>query len=446
MQIAWDQDSFYSLGVHNGVLYPQNTPGVAWNGLVSVVEDGDSAPTALYIDGQKILDRSVPSAFAGTISAYTYPDEFEIYDGNVNGVTAQTRQTFGLSFMDNRELHLVYNALASPSGSSYTTIGDSPTLTTFSWDFTTTPVEIPAGRPSSHIVIMVDYAQAEALFALQNIIYGDDVNDPSLPDPATILEIFESYTTLRITDNGDGTWTATGPDSVVYLTGGTPTWEQTVLDNFSSGSLDETKWTLPDGPTGVSVSSGKLQIVAGTTYPMVSYINDDFDLSSGIVAAKLSQTGTLAGTELAFVGVDDGSGNSAYIQCTVADSSYALTAWGDTDLEDIVKVASEGFGSDWTAGHWLGLGNLTSGVLYWYSSTDGSSWTEIGHATIVSGMDTTTTRVWFMCGIASGTSTWTFQIDDPSKWQLDEVSVDQFVINWPSAIPIDTDSYRVFSL
>lgn len=446
MQIAWDQDSFYSLGVHNGVLYPQNSPGVAWNGLVSVVENGDDAPTALYIDGQKVLDRSVPSAFAGTISAYTYPDEFEIYNGNVNGVTSQIRQSFGLSFMDNRELHLVYNALAAPSDSSYATVGESPTLTTFSWDFTTLPVEIPAGRASSHIVIMVDYAQAEAMFALQNIIYGDDVNDPSLPDPATILEIFESYATLRITDNGDGTWTATGPDSVVYLTGGTPTWEQTVLDNFSSGSLDETKWTLPDGPTGVSVSSGKLQIVAGTTYPMVSYINDDFDLSSGIIAAKLSQTGTLAGTELAFVGVDDGSGNSAYIQCTVADSSYALTAWGDTDLEDIVKVASEGFGSDWTAGHWLGIGNLTSGVLYWYSSTDGSSWTEIGHATIVSGMDTTTTRVWFMCGVDSGTSTWTFQIDDPSKWQLDEVSVDQFVIDWPSAIPINTDSYRVFSL
>jgi hypothetical protein len=76
MQIAWDQDSFYSLGVHNGVLYPQNSPGVAWNGLVSVVENGDDAPTALYIDGQKILDRSVPGSFAGTISAYTYPDEF----------------------------------------------------------------------------------------------------------------------------------------------------------------------------------------------------------------------------------------------------------------------------------------------------------------------------------------------------------------------------------
>jgi hypothetical protein len=447
MQISWDQDSFYSLGVHNGVLYPQNSPGVAWNGLVSVVENGDDAPTALYIDGQKVLDRSVPSSFAGTISAYTYPDEFEIYNGNVNGITSQTRQSFGLSFMDNRELHLVYNALAAPSESSYASIGESPTLTTFSWDFTTLPIEIPAGRPSSHIVIMVDYAQAEALFALENIIYGDDVNDPSLPDPATILEIFESYVTLRITDNGDGTWTATGPDDVVYLTGGSSGYVQEVLDTFPGSSLDTSKWYEGDGVTGISVSSGKLLIAPNTDYPMVEYNDPDFDLSSGILAVQVYQTGTAVTGTYMIIGVQDDEGNAAYIQCApYDDTQYVLTGWGDTDVEDVDQIASTVFGPSWTGGTWIGLGNLTSNVLYWYTSTDGSTWDEIGHATIISGLDTTTTKIFFMCGLGSGTTSWVMELDNPSKWQPGEITSDEFTIDWPSAVPIDTDSYRVFSL
>jgi hypothetical protein len=448
MQIAWDQDSFYSLGVHNGVFYPQNSPGVAWNGLVSVVENGDDAPTALYIDGQKVLDRSVPSAFAGTISAYTYPDEFEVYDGNVNGVTSQTRQSFGLSFMDNRELHLVYNALAAPSENSYASVGESPTLTTFSWDLTTLPIDIPAGRPSSHLVIMVDYAQAEALVALQNIIYGDDVNDPSLPDPATILEIFESYVTLRITDNGDGTWTATGPDDVVYLTAGPDGYVQDVLDTFAGSSLDTSLWYESNGASGISVSGGKLLINAMNNYPMVEYNNPDFDMSSGILAAQLSESGTSDGTVSAFFGIQDEDGNAVYLQfdpTNTNDFDYSLTCWGDADLEDVDKVNAWNM-PGWTAGTWLGLGNLTAGVIYWYSSPDGQTWTEIGHGSIVSGLDTTQCKIFFMCGLDTGTSTWTMQLDNPSKWQPGEVTSDEFTINWPSAIPIDTDSYRVFSL
>jgi hypothetical protein len=447
MRVKWDENSDYSLGVSSGVLYPQNSSGVSWNGLISVTDNGDTAPTALYLDGQKVGDRTVPSTFAGTISAFMYPEEFEPCIGMVSGISSQPRQLFSFTYRSNNELHLVYNALVDPGSDDYTSIAASSTAVTFSWAFTTLPIDIPAGRPSAHLVIMLDYAQPEAVSALEDIIYGDAVNDASMPDPDTILEIFESYTTLRITDNGDGTWTATGPDDVVYLTSGIDGWLQTLLDDFGSGSLDGTKWYEADGSAGISVSSGKLRINAVNSYPMVEYSNADFDLSSGILAAKLYQSGTAAAGTYMFLGAQDEVGNAVYIVCQVYDSTaYNISAWGDTDLEDIVQVETDVFGPSWTAGTWMGIGNLASEVVYFYTSSDGQTWTEIGHATIASGFDATQSRIFFMTGLDSGTTDWTLLVDDPSKWQPGEILSDEFTINWPSAVFIDADSYRVFSL
>jgi hypothetical protein len=107
----------------------------------------------------------------------------------------------------------------SPSSDQYESTGGDISPVAFAWDFSTAPVEIPFGRPTAHLVIVTDFAEADALAALEDILYGDDENAPSLPDPQTVYELFESNTTLRITDNGDGTWTATGPDDVVVDNG-----------------------------------------------------------------------------------------------------------------------------------------------------------------------------------------------------------------------------------
>jgi len=132
---------------------------------------------------------------------------------------SQNKNPFGLTWRDNRELHIVYNAITSPSNDQYQTIGANVNPLTFSWDFTTTPVDIPAGGYSAHVVIMLDYVQPSALVDLEALIYADDSNDPSLPDPFKIYGIFESYTTVTITDNQDGTWTANGPDSLISVSG-----------------------------------------------------------------------------------------------------------------------------------------------------------------------------------------------------------------------------------
>jgi hypothetical protein len=138
-----------------------------------------------------------------------YPDELEAYIGIVDGITSQPRKPFGLAYRDNNEIHLVYNVLLSPSNDKYQSTGDTVNPVSFQWDFTTTPVKIPGGKPGAHLVVMVDHAPPEAVSALEDLIYGDDANDPVLPDPTTVYNLFDSFAFLRIVDNGDGTWTAT---------------------------------------------------------------------------------------------------------------------------------------------------------------------------------------------------------------------------------------------
>jgi hypothetical protein len=67
------------------------------------------------------------------------------------------------------------------------------------------------------LIVVTDFADPDALAQLEDILYGNADNEPSLPDPQTVYELFESNTVLKITDNGDGTWTATGPDSVITM-------------------------------------------------------------------------------------------------------------------------------------------------------------------------------------------------------------------------------------
>ena len=218
MRVSWaDTDKFYAEGIEKGVLFPEFSPGVPWSGLISVTEGADSTPSALYIDGQKVRDHIVPTVFSGTIVAYTYPDEFEECIGVVSGMTSQPKRNFGLTYRDNRSIHLIYNAQAAPSSDQYQSLGGDVSPVNFSWDISTTPIKVPSARPTARLVISLDYANPDAISDLEDVIYGNDVSDPVLPDPATVIDIFESRATLRITDNGDGSWTAEGPDTVITM-------------------------------------------------------------------------------------------------------------------------------------------------------------------------------------------------------------------------------------
>lgn len=212
-KLVWDKtgERYYETGVKQGVLYPQAASGtypkgVAWNGLTNVTESPSGAEaTALYADDIKYLNLISTEEFGGTIEAYTYPDEFADCDGSAtiaDGVYVgqQPRKTFGLCYrttlgndVDNNnygyKLHLVYGALAAPSEKAYSTINDSPEAITFSWEFSTTPVNVTGHKPTASITIDSTKVAPEKLADLEKILYGDTDAEARLPLPDEVAQI-----------------------------------------------------------------------------------------------------------------------------------------------------------------------------------------------------------------------------------------------------------------
>jgi hypothetical protein len=242
MRITWDSGPRpYNEGVSQGVLYPFDTPGVAWNGLISVTEAADQTQTAMYYDGVRYLTRGTSSPFKGSISAYTYPDELEDYIGTKDFFTGQKNRPFGFSYRTNEEIHLVYGVLLSPSQRPYSTMGSQTAAVAFQWNFTTQPQKIPGGKPSSHIVILLSEIDPAVLAELEIAIYGDDESDPELPSIADIIAIFEIPTVMTITVNPDGTFEADGPEAFVS----TPTiGGEFTIDSPSLDTLDVTTYSV----------------------------------------------------------------------------------------------------------------------------------------------------------------------------------------------------------
>ena len=219
-KIVWDKtgEKLYETGVKNGVLYPQVNgaypEGVAWNGLTAVTESPSGAEaTPLYADDIKYLNLYSAEEFGATIECYTYPKEFEACDGSkeiATGVSIgqQTRQSFGMSYKTTvgndteganygYKLHIIYGATASPSEKAYSTISDSPEAITFSYEVTTTPVNVKGFNPTASIVIDSTKVPAEKLAQLEEILYGKDPTSeggedgvaPRLPLPDEIVTL-----------------------------------------------------------------------------------------------------------------------------------------------------------------------------------------------------------------------------------------------------------------
>ena len=222
-RLKWDDTGkrLYELGIDRGVLYLQNTSGaypqgVAWNGLTGFTESPSGAEaTPLYANNGKYLNLYSAEEFAGTLEAYTYPDEFAQCDGSAEltaGVTIgqQERKTFGFTYRTlvgndtqgqehGYKIHIVYGAVAAPSEKAYATINDSPEAITFSWEISTTPVTVTGLKPTATLVIDSTKVSPAALKAIEDKLYGTDagVGDspaataPALPLPDEIAQIIE---------------------------------------------------------------------------------------------------------------------------------------------------------------------------------------------------------------------------------------------------------------
>jgi hypothetical protein len=218
--LLWDQSGqrLYETGVDKGVLYipdaAGNYPsGVAWNGLVNVTETPSGAEaTALYADNTKYLNMYSNEEFAATIEAYTYPIEWNQFDGVSSPqtgvhVSQQSRKTFGLAFRTRLgndilgndygyKLHLIYGATASPSERAYGTINDSPEAITFSWECMTVPVAVTGLKPTSLITVNSTLVNPTNLTSLENALFGTAGTSARLPLPDEVVTMFSGAQTL----------------------------------------------------------------------------------------------------------------------------------------------------------------------------------------------------------------------------------------------------------
>lgn len=223
-KLVWDKtgERLYETGVDRGVVYPAQTggtytKGAAWNGLTAVTESPSGAEASpIYADNIKYLNLMSAEEFGATIEAYTYPDEFAECDGSAEiaeGVLIgqQARKTFGLCYrtvlgndVDSNDygykLHLIYGAQAAPSEKGYATINDSPEAITFSWEISTTPVNVKGFKPTACVTIDSTKTDSGKLAALEDILYGkdptelegEDGTEPRLPLPDEIAELMKT--------------------------------------------------------------------------------------------------------------------------------------------------------------------------------------------------------------------------------------------------------------
>lgn len=212
-KLVWDQagQKLYETGVDRGVLFVQGDggvyeKGVVWNGLTSVSESPSGAEVSkIYADNIAYLSLVSAEEFGASLEAYMYPVEFGKCDGSAEiakGVLIgqQSRKAFALSYrtkvgndVDGADygykIHIIYNALAAPSERAYATVNDSPEAITFSWELSTTPIEVPGYKPTACLTIDSTKADATKLKALEDILYGTESEEARLPMPEEIITL-----------------------------------------------------------------------------------------------------------------------------------------------------------------------------------------------------------------------------------------------------------------
>lgn len=220
------KDRNYTTGLDNGVLYVEDGPVVPWNGLQGLDDSGASDVRNFYLDGIKYLSYVTPRDYAAKLSCVTYPDELnpalglgQLGDGFYADSQVPTRFSFSyrtkstipdFDTIPQYKIHLVYKVMASVSGFSHSTLGDSAEPMPFEFELSAVPILVPLMRPTAHFVFDSRKMGSVGMASLQKIIYGSANTEPRLPNIGELIEFLKFTNEVRVVDNGDGTWSAIG--------------------------------------------------------------------------------------------------------------------------------------------------------------------------------------------------------------------------------------------
>ena len=116
----------------------------------------------------------------------------------------QSRKVFGLCYRTVKgndvknndygyKIHLVYGCKAKPAQKNYQTINDSPEAITFSWEVSTTPVEVEGFKPTATVTIDSTKVTAEKLKSIEEALYGTESVEPKLLLPNEIIAIVKAH-------------------------------------------------------------------------------------------------------------------------------------------------------------------------------------------------------------------------------------------------------------
>jgi hypothetical protein len=213
-------------------------------------------------DAQVISNTVSVGAFAGTLTAITYPDEFSAYEGELeirSGVylTDQMPKVFCLAYRTlvgdgvqgqeaGYKIHIIYNLMAVPQDKLHATLNDSPESAEFSWDLAAVPPDALGHRPTAHIILDSTKMNSSMMTEIEKTLYGSVFNNAYLPPFDEFMDLVTAFLPLTITDHGDGTWSATEhPDyEGEYIT--MVDDDEFIIDNANAEYLDADTYEITD--------------------------------------------------------------------------------------------------------------------------------------------------------------------------------------------------------
>jgi hypothetical protein len=202
----------YIFGVDRGVIYPEGSTPMVWNGLKSVQESSeDVSESTIFVDGVRVVRGGNPGVFYLEIDALDYP----YFQSNIFDMSYRTTVPGGYI------IHLVYGlTISGKVDVSYTSIG-SDEISSISFTAYTRPNRDATAKSYSHVTIDTRNASPVALQQVEDLIYGTPTTTPSVPTLNDLIAIFDAQATFIVVDYGDGTWKAIGPASMISAIDGT---------------------------------------------------------------------------------------------------------------------------------------------------------------------------------------------------------------------------------
>ena len=259
--LIWDhpKDKIYQSGISNTVLFANNVPGVAWNGVISITDDKtNNQIQESHIDGYNYLNTISGSMYRCNISCYDYPEILNnnrelILGGSFTiDVPNQNYSLFGLAYKTNignqleqddygYKIHIIYNLILTPGNITNVTITNTKTPVIFNFKGLASPVILDGINHTAHFVFDSTKNNRFVMAYIENLIYGTENQDPYLPDINILIELLTDFDLIAVVDNNDGTWTATGPDEFFDIQG-------TYFEIYTSQAimLNETTYRLSD--------------------------------------------------------------------------------------------------------------------------------------------------------------------------------------------------------